>query len=1044
MHQIATIVCLFSLLLAGLIFPQPSSVQFTNLTIDDGLSENSVICILQDRKGFLWFGTGDGLNRYDGHQFKIYKHDPDNPHSIGSNYILAVFEDHNGDLWIGTWQGGLNKYNRENDTFTRFLNDPDDPYSLSDNSALSIYQDSKGILWIGTIAGGINQYHKGDGEKSPEEYFAHYKHDPNNPNTLSNNVVTTIAEGPSGELWIGTGGGGLNRFDPETLEFSHYASNTEDTASLSHNAVTAILPDPDDSAILWIGTRGGGISRFDTRTEKFFRYMSMAENASSLSNNLIYSIYFDRKKQLWVGTFGGGLNRLDRDKSRFIHYKNDPANPQSLSDDKVISIFEDNSGNLWLGTHKGGINKLNRLASRFRHFLQGIGNESMRLCSSIITTVYEDQAGALWVGTQEGLNRFDRKGGKFIYYLHDPSRATSLSHNWVSSIFEDNRGNFWVGTYGGGLNLMDRRTGAFRHFRHDSDNANSIGDDRVLSISESGGVLWIGIRGGGLNRFDPETKTFRQYIPEPDNPNSLSNNIVRQVYPDKSGMLWLATNSGLNRFDPVTGIFSRFFHEPDNPNSLSDNRILSINEDSRGLLWISTMNGLNRFDHSTNEFTSYLEQNGLPNNVVYAVLEDNQGNLWLSTNGGLSKFDLNTEKCTNFDVRDGLQGNEFNVGAYLKSQSGEMFFGGNNGLNAFYPDSIATNSHIPQVVITDFRLLNKSIEIGDSTILQKCIWEDPEIHLSYNDKVFSFEFAALDYTAPAKNQYAYMMEGFDEDWIASGNRHFAGYTNLDPGHYRFRVKGSNNNGVWNEEGVSLNIIIAPPFWMTWWFRSMVLITIFAFMYAFYRMRLRRLLELERTRTRIARDLHDEVSATLSSISFFGQAIVNKWEKQMPAEGRTFLSAIINSAQDALEKIKDIIWAINPEHDQLDELLAKCQRFASDLFDSKEIAYAIDISPNKTSKTLGMEARQHFWLIFKEIITNVAKHSKATTIDVIISADNNRIKLVVSDDGVGFNPDILKGGNGLKNIRSRAEKLNARLNLQTLEGQGTKWEISFGI
>jgi len=539
-------------------------------------------------------------------------------------------------------------------------------------------------------------------------------------------------------------------------------------------------------------------------------------------------------------------------KATFVNYKHDPSIPWSLSDNTILSIYEDQSRLLWVGTFGGGLNQFGRAKEHFTHY-QHDPNNLESLGDNRVFSIYEDprEAGKIfWLGTQGGLCRMNLEGKEtFVNYKHDPNDPRSLIDNRIRSVYQDRLGVLWIGTYGGlsRMNGDELNRAAFTHYQHDPNDDSSLSHNRVWSIHESpkeaGKVLWIGTF-NGLNRFDLTTKTFTHYKHDPNNPRSLSDNYIRTIYEDRSGVLWLGTLGGLNRFDRATKTFIHYKHDPNNPGSLSDNRVRSIHEDSNhgGMLWIGTSGGLNQFDRTTGIFKHYREKDGLPNDAVYGILEDDRGYLWLSTNKGLAKFNPENETFRNYDVNDGLQGNEFNGGAYFKSRNGDFFFGGISGLNVFHPDSLQDNPHIPPIVITDFKIFNEAIRPGKARRfgkpLQSHITETEEIVLSYKENVFSFEFAALDFTFPQKNNYAYKMENFDEDWIYSETRRFAMYTNLDPGEYVFRVKGSNNDGVWNEKGAAIKITITPPFWQTWWFRIVAGASVLALAFGWYRNRIK--------------------------------------------------------------------------------------------------------------------------------------------------------------------------------------------------------------
>jgi signal transduction histidine kinase/ligand-binding sensor domain-containing protein len=799
--------------------PKEQSIKFDHLTVEHGLSNNNVTGIVQDDKGFMWFSTYDRLNRYDGREFKVYRHDSEDPSSLSDNPIRVLYKDRAGDLWIGTWSSGLNKFVRETETFIHFRHDPQDPQSLSHNGIRSIYQDRSGTLWIGTNGGGLNRF-------DPEtEQFTHYRHDPDNPRSLGHNVIFAIYEDRAGALWIGTEGGGLNRFDPETETFIRYQHDPGDPQSLSHDKIRAIFEDRTGG--FWIGTWGGGLNQFDRETEMFTHYRHDPADPNSLNHNITNSIFEDRAGVIWIGTWGGGLNRFDRETETFTHYPHDSADPNSLSHDSVFTIYEDQTGALWIGTNGGGINRFDRERKLFRHYQHDPADPNS-LSYNDVWPIYEDQTGALWIGTNGGgLNRFDQETETFAHYQHDPADPNSLSNNNVKSICVDQAGVIWIGTFGGGLNRFDWETRTFTHYRHNPDDPHSLSDDGIISIYEDqSGILWVGTWTGGLNKFDRETQRFTHYQHNAADPNSLSNNGVMSIYEDQTGAFWIGTmDGGLNRFDRNSETFRRYQHDPDNPSSLSHNSIFLIYEDRANALWVGTYGGgLNKFDRTRGQFIRYVEKDGLPSGTMRGILEDEQGNLWLSTSQGLSKFNPQTETFRNYDASDGLQSDQFNFFAYYKSRSGEMFFGGLNGFNAFYPDHIKDNPYIPPVVITDFQLSNKPLPIGGDSVLQQSIIETDHLTLSYLDRVISFKFAALNYQSPEKNRYRYKLEGFEDDWNeVDSTRRFATYTNLDPGQYVFRVIGSNNDGVWNEEGTSIKITVTPPWWETWWFRGGMLL-----------------------------------------------------------------------------------------------------------------------------------------------------------------------------------------------------------------------------
>jgi ligand-binding sensor domain-containing protein/signal transduction histidine kinase len=813
-----------------------NDIKFERISLEQGLSGSMVFCILQDSRGFLWFGTHDGLNKYDGYDFEIYKHSAEDPHSLGDNSVWTIYEDHLGVLWVGTDGGGLNRFDRGNERFVRYQHDPDNPNSLSNDVVRSIYEDQSGVLWVGTGGGGLDRF-----DRETEE-FTHYQYEAGDPGTLSHDFVTSIYEDRFGLLWVGTNGGGLSGFDRENERFVHYQASPDDPHSLGDNYEVSTDPHSlsssyvvtiyeDHSGTLWIGT-WGGLDRFDRETGQFTHYQNDPSDPTSLSHNYVPAIYEDQSGVFWVGTGGGGLNRFDPENEQFVHYQTNPDDPYSLSNDRVWSIYQDRSGVLWIGTGGGGINKFDRETERFAHY-QTDPNDPYSLSHNNVTSIYEDRSGVLWVGTGGGgLNRFDRETGRFTHLQSDLSGPYTLSHNTVASIYQDRVGAMWIGTFGG-LNKFYPTNGRFFHYQNDPDDPHSLSGNSVRPIHEDrSGVLWVGTS-KGLNGFVRGVDGFVRYQHEPADPTSLSHDNVFSIYEDRSGVLWIGTfGGGLNQFDRENERFIRYQNDPDDPHSLGDNNVASIYEDRSGVLWVGTYGGgLNKFDRETETFTHYrYQEDGLPGDMVYGILEDDEGNLWLSTNNGLSKFNPQTEAFKNYDVRDGLQGDEFNAGACYRSSDGEMFFGGPNGLNAFYPDRIEDNPYIPSIVLTSLTQDGKDVDLGQA------VEDVQEVTFRWPDNSFEFEFAALSYVQSEKNQYAYLLEGFDEDWKYIETRRFGRYTNLPGKTYTLRIKGSNNDGVWNEDGISVTISVVPPFWETWWFRGIVALTLVGGAIGGYRLR----------------------------------------------------------------------------------------------------------------------------------------------------------------------------------------------------------------
>ena len=835
------LLCKMSLLFSGIFFSaygQEKNISFENLGIKDGLSQSSIFCILQDCRGFMWFGTEDGLNRYDGYRFYIYRNNPQDSSSISYNYIHDICEDCENEkdiLWIGTYGGGLNKFDAEIDKFFSYRNDPGNNNTISNNFIKTLCKDEEGFIWIGTEHG-LNRFDPGT------EKFITFYHEPDNPYSVSDDNINVVYVDSFGLLWVGTQRGGLNTIkltdrNQDSIDIIRYQHNKHDNGSISSNSVTSIYE--DHSGRLWIGTDDGTINLFDRQKKQFTRYSYHQKESEDISNDDITAIGENKQGLLWVGTKGHGIYFFDPHADRFLFSQENIYSMKSLSNDEIYSIYRDRSNILWIGTDVG-LNKYDQEGKQFLCYRTNPHN-SNTINNDIIYSIIEDRSEIVWIGTYGGgLNKFDPVKKQFSFFTSDSQNKNSISHNRVRAIHEDRSGMLWIGTYGGGLDRFDRKRKKFFHYSHKNSKPESISSNYVRVICEDQrGSLWIGTN-DGLNQFDRNRSEFTTFKNVLRDSLSLSSNFIYSLYVDSAGTLWIGTLKGLNRYYHESKTFRRYLSDPDNPHSLSNNEVLCMYEDRSGRFWVGTPGGLNRFDREKETFTYYLIKDGLPNNLIYSIQEDRQGRLWLSTNKGLSCFDPERKTFRNYVVEDGLQSNEFNIGASCTTRNGEMYFGGINGFNRFYPDNIKDNPFAPPVVFTDFLIYNRSVPIDEEfrgrIILDKSITETSCIQLLHKDKVISFEFAALHYGAPAENCYKYKMENFDNHWNDAGTRRFVTYTNLKPGEYLFRVKGSNADDIWNSEEARVKIKVIPPFWQTKIFQILVLIFIGTVILIIFRIR----------------------------------------------------------------------------------------------------------------------------------------------------------------------------------------------------------------
>jgi two-component system sensor histidine kinase ChiS len=1015
-----------------MVFAQSVQVKFDHLTHEQELSQSTVNAIAQDTLGYLWFGTQDGLNRFDGYAISVFKHAMGDTTTLADNSIWCLLSDSYGDLWIGTMRGGADRYRPTENRFYHYTHRPEDSTSLSENTVIALFEDSDRNLWLGTLNNGLNRFERATNR------FTRYRYSADDPQSLSNNTVWSVCEDRDRNLWVATWRGLCRaRLDERPIRFQRYVHDARNPAGLGADNIRVLYV--DRAGTLWVGTWGAGLDRFDAQTQTFRHYRHDPKNARTLSSNLVLSIYQDRRGNLWVGTGDAGLNLYHPESDSFERFRHDPQDPSSLNNNIVSAIFEDRAGTLWIGTGAGGVNMLDWRRNRFAHYRDIPGNPD-DMHGNDVWAILEDSRGELWIGTYgSGLNRFDRRRKSVVNYRFDPNNPRSLSHNNVLSLCETPDGAVWVGTEGGGLNRFDRASGRFTRYRH-SVNPNTISHDEITALRvDRHGNLWIGNNGGSIDVLDLHTHTFRHYKADEANPGALAGTSIMCIYEDPQGTIWIGSlGGGLLRYDPARDAFVRY--STSSPGQgLNTTTVLSIYEDDSGVVWIGTYGGgLNRFEKATGKFSYFTYTEGLPNDVVYGILPDGRGNLWLSTNKGLARFTPASGVFRRYDVKDGLQGNEFNQGAYFRSLRGELFFGGLNGFNAFFPDSIKENEYVPPVYLTSFKVFDKPIEIPPS------LTGTTHLRLSYDQNFFSFEFVALNFISPEKNRYAYMLEGLDRDWIvASATRRYASYTNLDPGKYVLRVKASNNDGIWNEHGIALAITITPPYWRTWWFQLLVVMAAAGILSLMYRYRVNKLLEIERIRSSIATDLHDDIGSTLTEIALYSDVGLRELRtKKIPqgdgtvARVEALLESIGATSRVLIDAMNDIVWAVDPKNDSFEFLLLRMKTHAARMFDAKGINYEIDIPEELSQLHLPLGFRRRFYLIYKEAVNNIIRHAQASKVALTIRKEGRWLVMTIVDDGKGFDLTKVSEGNGVNNMKQRAEALDGVLELVSAPGAGT--------
>jgi signal transduction histidine kinase/ligand-binding sensor domain-containing protein len=1031
--------------------PVPArAARFDMISMADGLPDDVVYSILQDRQGFMWFGTGNGLTRYDGYQFTVYQSDPSDPTTLSHDTVYTIYQARNGDLWVGTGNG-LDRFDPTTGAFTHYV---------SGYLVLALYEDEAGILWIGTSSG-LTKLDPADPKPST---FSRGSAG-GGPTRPSGDIIYAIVQDRAGEIWLGTGAAvsqslGLDRFDQQTGTFVHYQHDPADAASLGRGDVQTIFQDRQGG--LWVGTTGG-LNRLDISSQIFTHYQHDPDDPFTLVNDWVLAVLEDSAGRLWIGT-AGGLDQFDRSQNRFIHYRHDRTDVTSVSGDMILALYEDRSGVVWIGT-TAGLSRYDETASQFTLY-QDQPDSPYRLSDDVVLAVCEDRNGELWVGTaMGGLNRLDREAGTVAVYRHDPADPTSLSSDGVTALYEDRAGDLWVGTDNRWLERFDPLTETFVHYWY-----LSAGEPRAI-VEGRAGDLWIGTP-NGLYRLNRTTQTATHYraTAEP----ALSDNRVTAIFELQDGRLLVGTEGGgVNVWDPATEQFSYYRHNPADPNSLAHNSVYAFYEGpNEGVVWIGTWNGLDRIERTAETATHYTEKDGLSGNAVLGIVVDSVGMLWLTTNRGLSRFDPRTETFRNYDAQDGLPASRFVQTAVSQSRGGEILIGSSDGLVAFYPDRIPGNPSPPPIAITTLSLFNE--------VIRRDLPPDEPIVLSYKQNFLSFEFAALDYTAPEKNQYAYRLEGVDPGWVQAGTRRRADYPNLRPGNYVFRVKGANNAGVWNEAGTAIPIIITPPFRETWWFRGLVLLVLLGAVLGAYRLRVRsieaRSRELERQvadrtaqlsqanvlleqesaeriqveqalrqserekavvdeRNRLARELHDSVAQSMYGVTLLAEVV-----SQLLSAGRAdqvagHLEELKDTAKESLAEMRLLIYELRPTVLEEEGLASALQA----RLEAVENRAGLETEFHLASElTLGSQAEEALFRIAQEALNNVLKHAQARCVTVSLGQTEHSVTLEIADDGTGFDPSKARrgGGLGLRGMGERAAEIGARLEIESAAGSGT--------
>lgn len=1082
---------LTSVMLAGSISPAygnsqlpttlaSSKYRFKTINHEQLDSIGALWAIVQDKQGFMWFGGENGLARFDGYDVTIYRHEVSNQSSLSSSYIRDLLVDAQGQLWVAT-NFGLNKYQSESNSFVRYIHDPEDSLSISGNDIRCLEEGTYGALWLGTGESGLMRF------DASSEHFERFDHDPSNPNSIAGNSIYALVKDASGFLWVGTSTNGLDRLKLEKVsasyssaKFTHFKHDPSESKSLSSNLIRSVYQDKFSN--IWVGTING-LNLLEKGTSSFTHYFHQEDNLLSLSFNFVQNMAEDNEGNLWVSTSGGGLNLYDRQQSHFYRYQHDPSNPSSLLNNNIRTLFLDRDGNFWLGHFAAGVSMQDRYATAFKNYYHN-AYRSDTLNHNEIVAIAESPEGNLWVGTPKGLNYLDRASDTVRRFTHNSQDAGSINYGGVLGMLIDSKQRLWVGLWGGGLNRLDPQVDEFKHYSANANDKNSLKSDSVWAIFEdSSGRIWVGGHYGGLHYYVESDDNFIGVPKKETEGRGINCDSVFTIYEDRKNNLWVGCSNGLHLRRKGSLDFRHFYHVEGDPSSLSANHVWVISEDSQGALWVGTQGGgANRFDRETNSFRAYRVEDGLADNLVTGILYDNIGYIWFSTGKGLSRFDTTSEIFKNYDTHYGLPGNVFNRAAFLKTKYNELAFGSKDGLSILNPKLILDNDLAPDVRITHFQLFNKNVEIGaKNSPLKKPIVETDQLSLDYSQSSFSFQFAALNYRIPIENQYAYRLDGFDTDWNYIGARRWALYTNLDPGEYVFRVKASNNEGVWNTEGVSIKIIISPPWWHTWWAYILYLLCaaliVMIFIYIIWQRKLadneRRINEqlraMDKVKDTFLANTSHELRTPLNGMIGLAESIRDGATGEITGESRHYLNMIILSGRRLAHLINDIL-----DFSKLRESKISLQRVPVDLYSLTQVVLTlfqpllkgrtIDLKNNVTEKLpLILADENRLQQILYNLIGNAVKFTDEGSIVVSTSIYDGFIRVEIKDTGIGISEeqygkvfdsfeqldgvdghDSLGTGLGLAVTKQLVELHGGEIRLYSVLGEGSCFSFTLPI
>jgi ligand-binding sensor domain-containing protein/two-component sensor histidine kinase len=986
-----------------------SDLVFENLGVKEGLSHPTVNCVFKDSRGFLWLGTEDGLNRYDGVNFKIFKHNSHDENSLADNRIYSITEDGNKNLWMGTGNG-LSVLNMVNENFTNYYNDPKDPHSIRSDFKLRLFTDKKGDIWVTALSSCIARFNK---QINGFDYFE-----------LPDKQLSTCIIQDHKNTYYVSSSGSLYSFDPKK-GFTKKI-NLDSVWNRFYNN-TFIYEDRNH--YIWVGSWGAGIGYIDPVNFKLTQLINEPAPADPGLANIYRcigeTIESNEQNTIWLGSSYGLVKipiinkQYPTDINQQTSYHHNKDIPFSLINGEIISICNAGKNRLVLGSSTGFC-IINPAA-------QKIGSSINKYGGTVIQLLYDKEIGKIWVSTWysgDGLFLYDIDKMRIEPVEKIPSKDRITGS--VSAVAKEDNNLYWVGSMAG-LYLFNYQTRKYTPYLHDPKDSGSISSNRIYCmLKDSKKRLWVGTYGGGLNVAAPGSVKFKNYMPDEKNKRSLPHNLVWVLFEDSRHNIWIGTDAGLARYNESTDDFTVYKKDRRNHKSIIHDQSSAITEDGDGNLWIGSSNGLSKYIYKEDRFEQYTSSDGMIGNNVNALATDNHGNIWITTGSGLSFYDIRKKTFSIYGYKEGVLEPQL-LTCIVKDDKGTMYASFGNNMMTFNPDDLMPDTETPRVVITGFRIFNRKVSYDNFIDSLK------QINLGFKENFFSFDFVAPDIIKGKSITYAYLLEGADKEWIIT-DRPEANYTHIDGGKYTFKAKARYSGGEWGPE-IAIKIFIKPPFWKTWWFVSSILFIGVLLGYTIHLVRVNKILAVERIRNRVARDLHDDMGSTLSTINILSSMAKAKLNTDR-VKTAEYINKISDNSQRMMEAMDDIVWAIKPANDSMQKIIARMREYATSILEAKDIELSFIVADAVYDIKLNMEARRDLFLIFKEAVNNIAKYSHCERTWIQLTMQSNKLQMIVKDDGVGFEVNLADGGNGLGNMKKRADALNGNLSIQSKRAQGT--------